>query len=97
VTESAQALVTAGVAVGFIVGGISRPALLAAAVLLGASRAISGTARTPLVRSVVPAEQLTTALVQDEVRQEGAALAGPPLAGTSPNLSPAHLRAATSR
>jgi hypothetical protein len=35
----------------------------------------------PLVRSVVPAEQLTSALIQDEVRQNGAALAGPPLAG----------------
>ncbi len=80
-TESARALITAGVAVGLILGAMTLPTLLTAAVLLGAGQAISGAARMPLVRSVVPPEQLTTALVQDEVRQNGAALAGPPLAG----------------
>jgi MFS family permease len=80
-TESARALITAGVAVGLILGAMSLPTLLIAAVLLGAGQAISSAARMPLVRSVVPPEQLTTALVQDEVRQDGAALAGPPLAG----------------
>jgi Major Facilitator Superfamily len=80
-TESARALITAGVAVGLMLGAMTLPTLLIAAVLLGAGQAISGAARMPLVRSVVPPEQLTTALVQDEVRQDGAALAGPPLAG----------------
>jgi MFS family permease len=80
-TESARALITAGIAVGLVLGAMSLPLLLMAAVLLGAGQAISGAARMPLVRSVVPPEQLTNALVQDEVRQDGAALAGPPLAG----------------
>ena len=49
--------------------------------MLGAGQSVSGAARMPLVRSVVAPEQLTTALVQEEVRQSGAQLAGPPLAG----------------
>jgi MFS family permease len=80
-TESARALITAGVAVGLVLGAMSLPTLLIAAVLLGAGQAITNAARLPLVRSVVPPEQLTRALVQDEVRQDGAALAGPPIAG----------------
>jgi MFS family permease len=81
VAESVRAGVTVAVAAGFILGWLSLAALLAAAVVLGAGQAVSGAARLPLVRSVVPASQLTSALVQDEVRQDGAALAGPPLAG----------------
>jgi MFS family permease len=79
--ESCRALVTGVVAAGLIAGWLSLPILLVAAVLLGAGQSISGAARTPLVRSVVAPEQLTTALVQEEVRQSGAQLAGPPLAG----------------
>lgn len=81
VAESARAIVTVAVAVGLIADWLSLPVLLAAAALLGAGQAIAGAARLPLVRSVVPAEQLTAALIQDEVRQNGATLAGPPLAG----------------
>jgi hypothetical protein len=55
--------------------------MLAAAALLGAGQSVAGAARKPLVRSVVPDAQLTTALIQDEVRQQGAQMAGPPLAG----------------
>ncbi len=79
--ESCRALVTGLVAAGLIAGWLSLPILLVAAVLLGAGQSISGAARMPLVRSVVAPEQLTTALVQEEVRQSGAQLAGPPLAG----------------
>jgi MFS family permease len=79
--ESCRALVTGVVAAGLIAGWLSLPILLLAAVLLGAGQSISGAARMPLVRSVVAPEQLTTALVQEEVRQSGAQLAGPPLAG----------------
>jgi MFS family permease len=79
--ESCRALVTGVVAAGLIAGWLSLPILLVAAVLLGAGQSISGAARMPLVRSVVAPEQLTTALVQEEVRQSGAQLAGPPLAG----------------
>jgi MFS family permease len=81
VAETVRAAVTGMVAVGLIAGWLSLPVLLAAAVLLGIGQSVSGAARLPLVRSIVPAEQLTSALVQDEVRQNGAALAGPPLAG----------------
>lgn len=79
--ESCRALVTGVVAAGLIAGWLSLPILLAAAVLLGAGQSISGAARMPLVRSVVAPGQLSTALVQEEVRQSGAQLAGPPLAG----------------
>lgn len=79
--ETARALVTTVVAVGLITGWLSLTPLIAAAALLGAGQAVTGAARNPLVRSVVPTSQLTAALTQDEVRQSGAALAGPPLAG----------------
>jgi MFS family permease len=79
--ESCRAVVTGTVAAGLIAGWLSLPVLLVAAVLLGAGQSISGAARMPLVRSVVAPDQLTTALVQEEVRQSGAQLAGPPLAG----------------
>jgi MFS family permease len=80
-SESVRALITTVVAAGLIMGWLSLPLLLAAAALLGAGQAVSGAARNPLLRSVVPTSQLTSALTQDEVRQSGAALAGPPLAG----------------
>jgi MFS family permease len=79
--ESCRALMTGVVAAGVIGGWLSLPILLVVAVLLGAGQSVSGAARMPLVRSVVAPEQLTTALVQEEVRQSGAQLAGPPLAG----------------
>jgi MFS family permease len=81
VAESVRAIVTAVVAAGLILGWLSLPLLLAAAALLGIGQAVTGAARLPLVRSVVPPAQMTSALVQDEVRQNGAALAGPPVAG----------------
>ena len=79
--ESARAAVTAAVAVGLALGRVSLPLLLTAAALLGIGQAVAGAARLPLVRAVVSDSQLTSALVQEEVRQNGAALAGPPLAG----------------
>src|SRR5215472_4979296 len=79
--EAGRALVT-GVIVAALVGGwLSIPLLLIAAVLLGTGQPLSSTARMLLVRTVVPDEQLTAALTQDEVRINGAELAGPPLAG----------------
>lgn len=80
-TEIARAVVTAVVAAGFIFGWLTLPAMLAAGALLGVGQSVSGAARKPLIRSVVPDAQLTTALIQDEVRQQGAQMAGPPLAG----------------
>jgi MFS family permease len=81
IAESVRALITALVVLGLIMGWLSLGVLIAAAALLGAAQSVSGAARLPLVRSVVPTSQITTALTQDEVRQNGAALAGPPLAG----------------
>jgi MFS family permease len=81
VVELARAVVTATVAVGLMLGWLSLPLLLTAALLLGIGQVVAGAARLALVRTVVPDSQLTTALIQDEVRQNGAALAGPPLAG----------------
>jgi len=80
-TEAGRAAVTAMVAVALIAGWLSLPVLFTAAALLGIGQAIKGAAQTLLLRSVVPAEQLTQALTQDEVRMNGAALAGPALGG----------------
>jgi len=80
-SESVRAAVTVVVAVGLVLGWLTLPVLFAAAAVLGLAQATSGAARLPLLRSVVPDSQLTSALAQDEVRQNGAALAGPPLAG----------------
>jgi len=81
VTEAARAAVTAVVAVALVTGWLSLPLLFTAAALLGAGQAVKGAARMLLMRSVVPPEQLTQALTQDEVRMNGSALAGPALGG----------------
>jgi hypothetical protein len=80
-TEAARALVTGAVAVALVTGHGSLPVLFGAAALLGAGQAVKGSAQMLLLRSVVPAQQLTQALTQDEVRMNGAALAGPALGG----------------
>jgi MFS family permease len=80
-TEAARATVTAAVVVALITGWLSLPVLLAAAALLGMGQAVKGAASMLLLRSVVPPEQLTQALTQDEVRLNGAALAGPAIGG----------------
>ncbi len=81
VTEAARAAVTAAVVVALVTGWLSLPLLLAAAVLLGVGQGIKGAAGLLLTRSVVAPEQLTRALTQDEVRINGAALAGPAIGG----------------
>jgi predicted MFS family arabinose efflux permease len=81
ITETARAAVTAVVIVALAAGRVPVPLLFAAAVLLGAGQAIRNPASMLLTRSVVPPEQLTQALTQDEVRVNGAALAGPALGG----------------
>jgi MFS family permease len=80
-TEAARAVVTGAVAVALITGWLTLPVLFAAAALLGIGQAVKGSAQTLLLRSVVPPEQLTQALTQEEVRMNGAALAGPALGG----------------
>jgi predicted MFS family arabinose efflux permease len=80
-TEAARAAVTAGVVLALVAGRLSLPLLLAAAALLGIGQAIKGAAGLLLMREVVAPEQLTRALTQDEVRMNGAALAGPAIGG----------------
>jgi MFS family permease len=79
--ETARALVTAGIVAALLLGALSLPVLLGAAVLLGTSQGIVSSARYLLLRAAVPASQLTAALTQDEVRQNGAMLVGPPVGG----------------
>ncbi|HEY1618629.1 MAG TPA: MFS transporter [Streptosporangiaceae bacterium] len=79
--EAGRAALTAAVIVALVLGVLSLPLLLAAAALLGIGQSVSSSARYLLVRSAVPPAQLTAALTQDEVRINGAALAGPPLGG----------------
>jgi len=81
VAETCRALVTAGVAVALATGSLTLPLLILAAVLLGIGQPVTGAARMLLVRAAVPKEQLTSALTQNEVRINGADLAGPPLGG----------------
>jgi MFS family permease len=79
--EAGRTLVTCVVVAALVLGWLSLPLLLFAAVLLGIGQPMANTARMLLIRTVVPKEQLTSALTQDEVRINGAELAGPPLAG----------------
>jgi predicted MFS family arabinose efflux permease len=81
VTETSRVAVTALVAVALITGWLSLGLLLLAAVLLGTGAAAGSPARMLLLRSVVPNEQLNSALAQDQVRTSGAQTAGPALGG----------------
>jgi MFS family permease len=81
VMETVRALATASMAVAVVRDAVTLPHLLAVAVAVGAVQPLGGTARMLLVRAVVPPQQLTAALTQEEVRSHSAALAGPPLGG----------------
>jgi MFS family permease len=76
-----QTAVACVVAIALTGGWLTLPLLVAAAVTLGAGQALGGAASILLLRSIVPGEQLTLALTQDEVRINGASLAGPAIAG----------------
>ena len=81
IAEAGRALVSCVIVAALVFGWLSLPLLLIAAMLLGVGQPMTNTARMLLVRTVVPKEQLTRALTQDEVRINGAELTGPPLAG----------------
>jgi MFS family permease len=81
IAEAGRAAVSVLVAVALITGWLSLPLLLVAAALLGMGTAVCSTARMLLLRSVVPNEQLNSALTQDQVRTNGAQMAGPALGG----------------
>ncbi len=79
--EAGRALVTGVVAAALIMGWLTLPLLLVAAVLIGAGQPLASAARMLMIRTAVPKEQLTRAMTQDEVRINGAELAGPPIGG----------------
>ena len=78
--EGLRTVVVAGVAAAYVGGVLNFWELMVAAVALGAAQPF-GSARMLMVRTVVPEEQLTTALTQEQVRNHGAELVGPPLGG----------------
>ncbi|SDN96414.1 MFS transporter [Actinacidiphila guanduensis] len=79
--EGFRAAATGSVALALALGGVTMVHLMVVAAVLGTGAAIGGPVRMLLVRSVVPKEQLTQALTQDEVREGTAALAGPAIGG----------------
>jgi MFS family permease len=81
VAHASRTAVACAVVIALAGGWLALPLLVAAAVILGAGQALGGAASILLLRSIVPGEQLTLALTQDEVRINGASLAGPTLAG----------------
>jgi len=81
VAETCRVVVTVAVVLTLVTARLSLPLLLAAAALLGIGYAACSAARMLLLRSVVPGEQLTAALTQDQVRTNGAGIAGPALGG----------------
>jgi MFS family permease len=81
VAHAIRTTVACVVVIALAGGWLTLPLLVATAVVLGAGQALSGAASMLLLRSIVPGEQLTLALTQDEVRINGASLAGPALAG----------------
>ncbi|MFJ2137091.1 MFS transporter [Streptomyces sp. NPDC087228] len=81
VVESLRAVAIGSIVLAQVTHHLVLVHLLAVALVMGAMRPLSATARMLLLRSVVPPEQLTAALTREEVRISGASLAGPPLGG----------------
>jgi MFS family permease len=81
VAEMVRAAAIGSIIVALLADWAAVGHLMVIAVVLGTATAFGATARMLLIRAVVPSEQLTTALSQDEARAGVAALAGPPLGG----------------
>ncbi|MFJ1796911.1 MFS transporter [Kitasatospora griseola] len=81
VADTVRLLTALSVAAALLAHRLTVPHTLLAAAAIGATMAYGGPARMLALRAVVPPEQLRQALSQDELRVNGAALAGPPLAG----------------
>ncbi|OXM62807.1 MFS transporter [Amycolatopsis vastitatis] len=84
-TARAAALVT--LALALWLGQLTIAHVITTAAVLGSMQTV-GTARMLLVRASVPDEQLTAAVTGEEVRNNAAELAGPPLGGVLFALSP---------
>lgn len=81
VAETVRTLAIGSIIVALLLDRPTMAHLLVVGVILGTATAFGATARMLLIRAVVPSEQLTEALSQDEIRGGVAALAGPPLGG----------------
>jgi MFS family permease len=79
--SGAGALLYASLAVAGLLGALTIPHLTAVALLTGVATGVSGPAEMSAVRSVVPREQLSTALSQSQARQHVGALLGGPIGG----------------
>jgi predicted MFS family arabinose efflux permease len=79
--EAVRAIATGSVAVAWLCGHLTLGHLFVVGAVLGAITPFGASARMLMVRAVVPREQLTQALTQDEVRTSVAGLGGPPLGG----------------
>jgi predicted MFS family arabinose efflux permease len=77
--ELARLAAMAGLVLCVVTHVLDLPLLLAIGAVVGGTTAISGPARKLATRAVVPAEQLTSALVQEEARGNIAQLLGLPL------------------
>lgn len=81
VASGGGALLYASLAVAGIAGGITVPHLLVVALLTGVGAGAFGPAEISAIRTVVPREDLPTALSQNQARQHVAGLVGAPLGG----------------
>nr|AGS49876.1 hypothetical protein [uncultured bacterium esnapd18] len=79
--EGVRVVAVASVAVALAMHELTLAHLLVVAAILGGGSSLSAPARMLIVRAVVPGEQLTTALTQEEVRNNLATLLGAPLGG----------------
>ena len=79
--EAVRAIATGSVAIAWLLGHLTLGHLFVIGAVLGAITPFGASARMLMVRAVVPPEQLTQALTQDEVRTAAAGLGGPPLGG----------------
>jgi predicted MFS family arabinose efflux permease len=79
--EAVRAIATGSVAIAWFLGHLTLGHLFVIGAVLGAITPFGASARMLMVRAVVPPEQLTQALTQDEVRTSAAGLGGPPLGG----------------
>jgi len=86
--EAARAVAAATIAIALAAHHLTLAHTLVVAAVLGTASPFGSTARMLLVRAVVPAEQLTAALTQEQVRNNVTQLAGPPLGGFLYGLRP---------
>jgi predicted MFS family arabinose efflux permease len=79
--SGAGALLYLSLAVAGLVGALTVPHLVAVALLTGVGAGIFGPAQTSAIRTVVPTDDLPTALAQNQAREHVAGLVGAPLGG----------------